>query len=100
MFTIPFSQFPSDIYVDEMGRTVGGCPQHAKSVYAEGVSYVRIAKQKVVTGDNRCLEYYWSHWATLVGEGNGIRHYKLLNQDHVSGKIPLPAQLGEGRGDL
>ena len=93
MFTIPFAPFPSDIYVDETGRTCNGCPQHAKAIYAEGVSYLRIAKQKVVTGDNRCLEYYWSDWATLVGESNGIRHYKLLNQAEVtSGKIPLPAQ--------
>jgi hypothetical protein len=92
MFTIPFTPFPSDIYVDELGHTVG-CTQHAKSVFGDGVNYMRIAKQKTVTGDNRCLEYYWSYWAKLIDIVDGIRHYSLDNTDLApAGKFAAPAE--------
>ena len=90
MHTIPFTEFPEIIYINETGRSVNGTPQFAKSVKAENGRYARFAKQSVVTSDNRCLEYAWSYWAELVSEAEGIRCYRLAcTAQAPSGKLAV-----------
>ncbi len=88
-YKIPFTPFPSDIFVDTCGQSTE--EGFAKSIFAKGGQYARFAKQSVVTADNRCLEYAWSYWAKLVDESNGIRRYRLGDVSRgPAAKLALP----------
>ena len=71
MFTIPSVPFPKTIkvlarneYPKNAQYVKNGLTNFAKIVYSSNAEKVKIAKQKVVTNDNRCLKYIWSEWYT------------------------------------
>jgi hypothetical protein len=83
---IDFTPFPNDIYLDDKGRS--NFPKH---VISDDFRHIRVAKYATIINGNRCTEYYWSHWATLVNTTDGLRHYKLYDTNACTlFKIPLP----------
>ena len=87
MFTIPSVSFPKTIkvlarkeYPKNAQYVKNGLTNFAKIVYSSNAAKVKIAKQKVVTNDNLCLEYIWSEWytykETIMDNGVAVEIFK------------------------